>query len=200
MHDVSHLPKLEQERSLGLAYHRLLETAKNREQVRVYRGRAIGLLEGVRKQGRDPDVESALARIYATARMPGAKELAESALELEGISPWSLSNALIVAAQHQVEANENERALKTLDRLLRVRQYPSDLMLLGRCYYNIGNRDAAIEALTKAVKLDGTSPEYHHYLGLLYSETGKQKLAAKHKARAQQLANLQKKSRRKNAP
>ena len=31
MHDVSHLPKVEQERSLGLAYHRLLETAKNAE-------------------------------------------------------------------------------------------------------------------------------------------------------------------------
>ena len=128
--------------------------------------------------------------------LPRAKELAESAIERTDISPWALSNALIVAARHQVEANENERALKTLVRLMRVRQFASDFMLLSRCRYNIGDKEAAIESLKKAIKLDSVSPEYHHYLALLYAETGQPKLSAKHRARAQQLAKVQEKSRR----
>jgi type IV pilus assembly protein PilF len=58
---------------------------------------------------------------------------------------------------------------------------PATLNLqLGMAYIQSGELDIALEKLNKALEYDSSMPQTYNALGVLYEETGKEKLAGKH--------------------
>ncbi|HUY89209.1 MAG TPA: multiheme c-type cytochrome [Pirellulales bacterium] len=184
--DLSHLPEIERDRCLGLAY---LEFAQKQDAPASehYRRRAVELLESVRDRGlRDAYVEAGLARMYWSSSPPRAAQLALAALEDDPLPPSERANSLFVLADVGFRSQQWAAAQSALAQLVRLRRHPVDWLLLGLCQAAQGDEPGAIKSLERAAEINPYQRDVHEQLARLYTRQRQTELAE----RQRQLAKL----------
>ena len=189
VYDLSHLPKMDRLRGLGLAYLELSEKQASPAAFEAYRLRAIRLLESVRQDGlRDGDVDAALARLYWERQdLAQAIDLADEALR-EQVSSRARANALFVLGDSHLQLNQPLRALPAFETLAQMRRQSEVWVLLGVCHQANGQAEQAISAFERAVEISPARTDVHQMLAGLYQAVGKAEAAERHRRIASRLA------------
>ncbi len=186
--DISHLPKLEQDRCLGLAYLDASLKTRSPPVSEAYRVRARDLLQDVLGRGlQDPDVQTALARIYQRENPPQAIVFAESALQSPELAVDTRTQALFALSNSYLSLRQTQLAIQPLEQLTSLRRQAGDWFLLGVCRMQAGNLEAALEAARRAAEIRPDKPNFQELLAELYRLAGQEQLADEHALRAQQL-------------
>jgi predicted CXXCH cytochrome family protein len=179
--DDSHLPTLERQRNLGLAY---LEASRNPQYARyaeVFRARTRSLLENVHDAGlRDGDVAEALAESWWKRDHERTADYARQAVEAERISPEARALALILEADSEMQERDFSRAAELLKVLVKQRRYSEDWQLLGVCYLEQGFPHEALPALQQAFAIKPYRPDVHGALSDAYRKLGDTRRAEEH--------------------
>ena len=188
--DISHLPKLEQDRCLGLGYLDLSINANEPLLSETYRVRARDILEGVIDKGlRDPVVDVALAKIYQRENPPKAIVFAESALRSENLEVDTRTQALFALSNSYWIMRQTQLAIQPLEQLTELRRQAGDWFMLGVCRFQAGDIEAALKAAHRAAEIRPDKPTFQELLAELYRQSGQDALAAQHEERAKQLAD-----------
>lgn len=187
--DGSHLPEIERDRCLGLAY---LEISGRHQgpASRHYRSRAAELLETVRRRGlRDAHVDAGLARLYYVDNAPRAVELALAALADEPLPPSERINALSILAVARYQTRQWAPAQSALEQLILLRRQSSDWLLLGLCQEAQGDDHNAVLSLRRALEINPYRPEVHEQLAKLCERQHQPEQAERHRKLASLLAD-----------
>ncbi len=165
IHDLSHLPPLEQQRCLGLANLEVSDKQRSPAAHNTYRERAVRLLTGVHQAGlRDRDVEASLARIYWERNdLQRALVLAAGALEAPGTS-GARANALFLLADSHLAIGQPGQALPYLQQLVTTRRQSEDWVLLGVCQRSLGRTDQAAASFARAAEISPLRPDVRQML------------------------------------
>jgi len=186
---TSHLPQVEQDRCLGLAYAQAADDQRASATFRVYVERARKLLEDVRRRGiRDAQVDAALAKLYWQRDPRKTIALSKSALEYENLPPDARVSALFTLGSTLFEMGNTDRAIRVLEKLVRLRRYSIAWFVLSRCYERAGNSPKALAAARKAVEISPQNPQFHRHLADLYRASGKSQEAEFQSRRAAALS------------
>jgi hypothetical protein len=181
LHDVSHLPQIERDRCLGVAYLEFSDKQRSPANALAYRRKAQRLLESVRQRGlKDPETDAALARIHwEHGNFGQATRLAEAVL---GNQPTSgqRANALLVLGDVYLKSTQPARAIGPFKQLTELRRQADDWLLLAICYQQLGESTRATEAARQAVRIQPARPDLHEVLGKLYRESNDREAAARH--------------------
>ncbi len=190
LEDISHLPELDRDRCLGLAYLEFAQTQRDGTAYQHYKPRAVELLESVRKRGlHDAYVDAGLARLYWADAPLRAFEMAHAALEHDEAPASERVNALFVIADTAIKTRQWPTAREALLQLIVLRRHSVDWMLLGLCETELGNDDAAIKAIERAAQINPYQSEIHARLARLYRKSGDLKQSEQHARWAELLAN-----------
>ena len=190
--DVGHLPEIELQRCLGIAYVELAEGDSDTEVARFYDSLARQLLEAVRQRGlRDPDVDAALAWFYRQdGNLELSSELAQSALGFERLTPAVRCDALTSLSRAYFDQNDPRSAIPILEQLVRIRYDAEDYLLLSLCRGNTGDINGALFAAKRAAKIEPDRPDLQDLLAELYRRVDDRELVAYHKDRSRRLREL----------
>jgi tetratricopeptide (TPR) repeat protein len=187
--DVSHLPEIDRDRNLGLAY---LDFAYKQAVPVIrheYRARAESLLDGVRHRGlSDPEVAAALARLYWEDDPARSLDLAREALRSANLAARSRVNALLYAGHAALRTNQIELAVKTFEELVGLRRHSDDWLLLGKCRQHLGDLKLARHDLECAAAIAPFRPEIYQALADVCEGLGDAKEAARQRALAGRLS------------
>lgn len=187
--DISHLPPLDQQRNLGLAYLAAYRNPEYSQYAGVFWDRARNLLEGVRAAGlREGETASALAELYWTKDRDRALDYALQAAEAKALVAEARLPSLIVMAGHAVQERNFRSAIRSLDEILVLRRSAEDWRYLGVCYLEEDQADKALPVLHKALALRPYRPSVHAGLAEAYRRLGKADLANEHLKKAQWLS------------
>lgn len=189
LQDVSHLPAIDRDRALGIAYVHVWNNKKlTKEHKQVIRQKANELLLSVYKRGmHDGETLGALAQTVYGHSTANAVDLAQRALKDKHLSIDGQGFARTVIADAHFEAKNYSGAIPWLEALVKDRYKYEDWFLLGLCYQLSQQPEKAREALEKARKINPFRPEVHQYLGNVYVVLGEQRLAEASLNRAQAL-------------
>lgn len=189
--DLSHLPEVERDRCLGLAYAQLLTHAAHNRFGSIYRVRAHKLLEDVRRRGvHDGEVEATLAALNWHVDAQKSIQNAEAALLDEQISADARGLACYVLASLHMQRKEYVPAATALERLVRLRRSGDDWHMLSVCREQMGDIPAALEAARRAAEISAVRPEFQERLAALLTRQGDAEGAAAATARARMLAAI----------
>ncbi len=134
-----------------------------------------------------PDHHEGLVYTGVIAQQAGddarASALLQRAVQL---FPDSFLPHFALAATHAGNG-DLARAVALLERAVELDPLPQAYYLLGRCCYEMGRLQPAIEALKEAVRLDPTLEESYHLLGLCYLDRQWNRKALEAFRRAQSL-------------
>jgi tetratricopeptide (TPR) repeat protein len=195
--DVSRLPRIEQDRCLGLAYWQLSIGTNNGEHAATFSRRARDLLESVQRRGlSDPEVDAALASCYSEQNPRRAIELAESAAASSQLSPASRIEVLWILGSSYFDLNETDRAIPPLEELVRLHRNAEAWLLLDVCNYRAGNKSRSLDAARRAAQISPYRPDLQARLADLYRQAGNGDLSEKHSKRKMQLLELDSKKRK----
>jgi tetratricopeptide (TPR) repeat protein len=179
--DLSHLPQIERDRCLGLAYLEYSDRHKGLG-VQHYRRRAATLLESARRGGmRDAFVDAGLARLYWAESPQRAVELARAALEDDPLPHSERVNALFVLGIVGYNSRQWPPAKQALEELVLLRRHPVDWMLLGLCQEALGGESSAIQSLRRAAEINPYQRDVHEQLARLYVRQGQIQRAERHR-------------------
>jgi predicted CXXCH cytochrome family protein len=172
--DVAHLPQLDQQRNLGLAYLQLVGDHAGEEGYRALEDRARELLQQAVAGGiRDPAVQTAMALLDVTqGDVAAARGRAESALSASDIAPVDRATAIQLLARLDLRENRLPAARERLEQLVRLWLAPEDWFLLGLCRQRQGDGDGAIAAFEKVLEIDPGEPGTYRSLIPLYEARG----------------------------
>ncbi len=189
--DLSHLPKIEQKRCLGLAYVKFAEEGDLANPT-LYYETALTLLEEVRASGlQDAEVDAVLARVYLRG---GNKILAtdrgQSALLNQGLSDEKRRDA--VGALSRVYMNEKafQLAEPLLNQLIRFRYNAEDHLMLSICRHHAGDLAGSLRAAQAAVNIEPDRPDLHDAVSQLYFLSRNEEQGKWHQQRSKQLHDL----------
>lgn len=186
--DLSHLPQVDQDRCLGLAYIELLDKADPRF-APVYQVRARKLLEGVRESGlQDGDVEAGLARLYWQLDASKSIQHAEAALKDGALSAGGRSTALFVLARSRMERKEYAQAEAVIQDLVRINRYSDAWKMLSVCQEHAGDMPAALASIRRAAEISPQRPDFQERIAELLQRAGDNAQAAAALERARKLA------------
>ena len=194
--DVSHLGAADRERTLGLAYARMIAQHEQDARYQALWSKAEGHLQrSAERHLRDASVETALAVIAGRrGDARSARAGAEAALADPRISPAERAVATNLLAGLELDAGHLDASHRLLQQLTRWRLMPSDWFLLGTCRQRMGDRAGAIAAFEKVLQIDATEPATYRTLAALYQADGKPERAKELLERAalleEHLANL----------
>ena len=178
---VAHLPEIDRERCLGLAYLEYSEKQSTPEAAREYRSRAWQLLTSIHDQGLfDGDTEAGLARILWEDDPSKAVTAAQFALQAPTLTPQSRINALFILADAAYRSRDFESAIESLEVLIRLRRLSEDHFLLAICQAELGLLDAAIERGEEAVKIHPFRAEFYQFLAEACRMAGRDEDAARY--------------------
>lgn len=149
--DVSHLPPLERDRALGLAYLEVSSKAANEIHANFHKREAVRLLNRVHDAGiKDSVVESALARMaWMEEDRLTALSHADAALRLDPLDV----NAMYVLADILYQRNELPRALQICRKLTETRRVIEDWKLLSKIYVAMDQPQNGVAALRRATEI-----------------------------------------------
>ena len=185
LYDLSHLPKIEQMRCLGLSYLELSDKQDSREAREAYRQRAIELLEQVSQAGlQDTDVEASLARFYwETGELQRTIRFASAALQSKGTS-GARANAKFLLGDSYLQLNQPDKAQPFLEQLVKQRRQSEDWILLGLCHRAASRFDQAIASIEQAVEISPMRIDAREMLIKLYEARKDVSSATKHRRAA----------------
>jgi predicted CXXCH cytochrome family protein len=199
--DVSHLPKLEQQRLLGLANDifagklagglddETRDDSSYRGLAKVFQDRARQILEDVRSQGvRDGEVEIFFSRWHWRKNPALCIEYAESALKVPHLAPATRSTALYNLASSHFDQRRYAQAFPYLEELVKLERSEISLMLLAICHQKQGRLPEAVRLVNEAIVASPDRADLHSYLASLYQELGKPADAEKHLQQAKLLS------------
>lgn len=154
MENLSHLTRLERERSLGLAYLEYSDKQSVPTLRDVYRRKAVKTLAVVWEAGfEDGEIASALARLQWEKGGPLAIEFAQFALESPDTTSRGRINALIVTGDLALQARKWEQVSEAFQQLTIQRRHADDWKLLAESQWKLGRQEEAIASLRKAVSI-----------------------------------------------
>jgi hypothetical protein len=189
-YSLNHLPEIDRDRNLGLAYYMAMFVGKPPVDP-VYRTRAMELLTSVRQRGlRDGEVEAALADLLLPTDVHQAAEMARSALQFEDLSGEARANALNTSARAYLQTGQFELAEQQLERLVRIERNATFWLQLAESRMKLDKSSAAIAAVAEAVKIDPWNPETRALLATLHAEAGQKDQAAEQRRWEKQLREL----------
>jgi Flp pilus assembly protein TadD len=177
--DVSHLDKADRERTLGLAYARLIGQHEHDTRYQALWPKADQHLQlAAQHHVRDASVETTLAVIAGRrGDVPTARARAEAALADSHISPADRAAATSLLAGLDLAQDRLPEAHEHLQRLTQWQLQPADWFLLGTCRQRMGDLPGAIVAYEKVLEIDATEPGTYRALAPLYQTQGNSKRA-----------------------
>jgi tetratricopeptide (TPR) repeat protein len=123
--------------------------------------------EALKKFPQDPDVQFGLARAYA----PNARPLMIESLEAALSSNGSHVPALLLLADHAIDAEEYDTAREMLDKASAVNPWRPEAWAYRAVLAHLGNEtNAESEAREKALKYWPTNPKVDHLIGRKLSQ------------------------------
>jgi tetratricopeptide (TPR) repeat protein len=187
--DISHLGPVDQARNLGLAYLQLSIDPRYTEHAAAYGRRALGLLEGVDREGlRDGATAEGLARLYwAAGDTLRAGAFARQALDAPGPPEDGRALSLFVLADCAIRERDIGAAVGRLEELTRLRRFVEDWHLLGVCYLEQNQPGKALRALEQALAMRPFRPDIHEALAAAYLRSGDRQRAREHQDKAKWL-------------
>lgn len=189
---VDHLPEIDRDRCLGLAYLEYSEKQASPDAAREFRRRAWQLLTAVHDQGLfDGDTEAALARIMWEEEPSQAVPPAQAALHAPTLSPQSRINALFILADAAYRSGEYETAVESLQQLITLRRHSEDHFLLAVCQAQLDLTDTALEHAEKAIEIHPFRPEFYELAAHLSKSTGQEEKAARYQDAFERMRDLQ---------
>lgn len=189
--DVSHLPQLEQDRCLGLAYTQLLSHAAHNRFGSIYRVRARKLLEDVWRRGaQDGEVAVALAALDWQRDAEKSVQHATAALKDDQLSAEGRVMALYVLSSLHMQHKRFVDASTTLEHLVRIRRVGDDWHMLSVCREQAGDLPSSLEAARRAADISSQRPEFQERIAGLLTRLGDPTGAAAATARARKLAAI----------
>jgi tetratricopeptide (TPR) repeat protein len=166
--DVSHLPAIDRQRGLGLAYLDLSLTSKGRtvSGPSAHLSRARVLLDEVYRAGlRDGATLQGLARVcWDLGDDSRAGRFAREALEAEDLLPEDRAIVLFGLARDHIRDRQLDAATDLLRQITQMRRYADDWSLLGQCHFRQGQQLEAVQALEQAVAIRPFSHELYSRL------------------------------------
>lgn len=191
MSDVSHLPELDRQRCLGLAYVAMMSHAQSAEEAQLFQERAAELLEGVWDAGlRDADVAANLARLSWRRDAEKAAMYARAALDAQPQRAESSVTALFTLGSTLLETGQPHEARPWLEQLVESRRNSEDWFLLARCRKLLGDHFAAYEAVRRAAELSPHVPQLEQMAADFAQQAGDASASAKHLERARELSKI----------
>jgi hypothetical protein len=191
--DVSHLPPMDRDRNLGLAYLDAGTKPEYATYAPAFTQRSHTLLEGVYDAGlRDPETCEALARILLKDDPARSKAYAREAVEAKDATPDVRANALLHLAACEAEGRNPGPAVGLLKDLVRLRRGSEEWGLLGMCYLMQNQPREALPALQQALAIRPDSQPVHAALAQAYRQLGDVRLAAEHQEKAKWLSEHRK--------
>ena len=188
LEDTSHLPEIDQQRNLGLAYLQLATSAPNRDLGQTYLRRSFEILRELAEQGlNDPEIHVALAFAYSQIDPIRSAHHATVALRAEKIWPDNRRDALTFLASSQFKRRQADNAIETLEQLVMLERRFENWMMLAICYQEKGDLPAALRAAEKAVGIRPDLPHLHSLVADLCQQMGDQPRASEQRRLAAQL-------------
>lgn len=179
--DVRHLPRLDQQRSLGMAYVVAATKPGYAAHAAVFQKRARELLEAVHEAGlRQPDTAAALAELYRTSDRERARDYAQQVLDAPDAPADLRANALHFLAACDMQERNFSSANRLLEKLVGIRRFTDDWRLLGMSYLEQDQPQKALAPLKQAMALRPFRPTLHLGLAEAYRRLGEAKLAQEH--------------------
>ena len=175
LHDLSHLPPLDQDRCLGLAYRQLASKQTDRELASVFRLRARRILRRTFDAGlEDAELMAALADLDQASNPADAGRTAARALERDSeLTAQDRVNSLAVQANSLIITEQFADAVPVLERLVRLHRNAGAWLQLSQCRMSTGDIPGAIVAAERAVSIGPQRPEIRTYLARLLRQSGK---------------------------
>jgi hypothetical protein len=198
--DVSHLPKLERQRQLGLANDMFAgklagglddETRYDpayRALANVFRIRGGQILEEVRGMGvRDPYVEDFFSRWHWRKNPEKCISHAKAALDAPHATPAARKSALYNLATSHFDLGQYDLAFPYLEELAKCERSEITLMLLAICNQKKGNLQEAVRLINDAIRVSPDRADLHSFLAPILRDMGQSKAADEHLERAKLL-------------
>lgn len=196
--DLSRLPKLEQDRCLGLAELEYSEKVQDPAHT-AYRRRALRRLIRVHSSGiRDATVLAALARLFWEEDNPDCLRFATAALQEASGQPTTKINANLVIGDWHLRHGRFREAADAFRALTTIRRWDDDWKMLGICLSRQNDHKGAVRAFEKAVAIRRDKPDLHQLLAEAHQQAGNSEKAQKHFDMARRLARLQQRTLRKS--
>ncbi|MGE5193503.1 MAG: multiheme c-type cytochrome [Deltaproteobacteria bacterium] len=188
---VSHLPRLEQARALGLAYLQVSLQESDPVRSGKYRLRARDELRDIERElSGDATVLAALALIASLDKPAETVAFAERALRQDPLAPATRVRALFSLSDTYWRQQRTDLALPRLEELVKIRRQGGDWFRLAVCRYRSGDLPAAAEAARVAVEIMPDRPQFHELLAEILQKQGEREGAAEHRRLAGQLGDL----------
>jgi tetratricopeptide (TPR) repeat protein len=185
--DDSHLPPLDRQRNLGLAYHAAFQNPAHTRlgYAETFRERARELLEGVEAAGlHEPQTAVALAEVYWGKDRDGAAAYARQALKAADATPEVRVAALRVLAGADMQEGEYDSARKRLEELVRRERSAEDWYFLGLCHLRQGRPAEALPPLRQALAIRPDRFATHAALAEVCFRLGDTRRAQEHRDKA----------------
>jgi len=190
LYDLSHLPPLDQDRCLGLAYRQLASKQTDQQLASAFRLRARRILRRTFDAGmQDPELLAALADLGQASDPAAAGRLARRALERDAeLTDGDRVNSLGILAHSLIITKQFGEAIPVLQRLVSLHSNPIAWLQLSHCRMSTGDIPAAITAAEQGVKFGADRAEIHNFLARLYQESGQAPRARRHRRIARSLS------------
>jgi predicted CXXCH cytochrome family protein len=193
MEDIKHLPAIDQDRNLGLAY---MEAARQPEcapfsGAYVEKGRFF--LERVQEAGlKDAATAKALLEYYVGSQPMRASALARQILDMKDAPPAARRNALLCLATADMRARNFPSAIQRLEEMNKLLRNAEQWRMLGGSYLHMNQTANALPPFKEALSLRPYSPEIHEDLAEAYRRAGKSELVQEHLHKARWLRQREK--------
>lgn len=187
--EISHLPELERQRLLGLAYLEWSDKQGVPAARLHYQREARQLLAEVHDSNPgQTEVAASLARIdWERGDYEQAQQFALSSLR----GPDTSVNALFVAGDIYLRQGDKASALRMFKQLVAQRRLSEDWLLLGICQVDSGDISAAIASLEQAATIDPVRVDVVELLIQICDRADRSELSRKYRRRLQALRDVQ---------
>jgi hypothetical protein len=186
--DVSHVPAIDRQRNLGLAYLQAVREGRYPEYANVFRARGRSMLEGVYTAGLgDAETLAALAFANWGEDVGRSAAYAKEALEHSDATSETRAAALVMLAGAEMQDSKFASARGRLEELVQMRRFAEDWRLLGLCYRSLDGPKKAVPALEHALTIRPFRAAIHQALAGVYREDGDNQRAEEQAAKAKWL-------------
>ena len=192
--DVSHFPRTEQYRSLGLAYFQLAMKEPDPDAANEYRLRSKSILEGTLKQlPLDGEVLGSIAFLDSVRHPRSSIERALLALQQPDLAPRVRIRTIFALCDAYIREQQPASAIPWLEQLVTLRRQGGDWLRLAACRKELNDWEGAYDAARHAVEIMPEMPQFHDFLADAAQKLRKEDLAAKHRELARQLHRIREK-------
>jgi Flp pilus assembly protein TadD len=171
VYDVSHLPRLDQERNLGLAYLRAAQSEGSTRFASTFLARAQKLLDSVHAQGlHDPESLAALIDLYTDVDRDRARTYLDELMRSKELPAEIRVSALQRRAHFAIQDGNYASAISNLGEAVTLRRTAEDWHMLGLAHLSNGQPREALSAFHQALAIRPYRPRIHFAIANAYRE------------------------------